>query len=85
MSETIIVAVISLVGTVLGSFFGILSANKLVNFRIEKLESEVRESNEQVKRIYALETHNTVQDTRITHLEEETDRIIIDIRKLKGA
>lgn len=84
MSETIIVAVISLLGTVLGSFFGVLSANKLVNFRIEKLESEVRESNEHIKRIYALETHITVQDTRITHLEEETDRLK-DIRKLKGA
>ena len=37
MSEAIIVAMLSLVGTLIGSFGGILAANKLANYRIKKL------------------------------------------------
>lgn len=36
MSETIIVSLISLIGTLGGTFGGILVANKLTNYRIEK-------------------------------------------------
>lgn len=38
MSETIIVALISLVGTLGGTFGGILATSKLNNYRIEQLE-----------------------------------------------
>ena len=38
MSETVLVAILSLAGTLIGSLFGILAANRLSNYRIEQLE-----------------------------------------------
>ena len=55
MSETIIVAVISLCGTLLGSLFGILTANRLSNYRIEQLEKKVSAHNQLIERTYKLE------------------------------
>ena len=52
MSETIIVALLSLVGTILGTFGGILTANKLTNYRIEQLEKKVEKHNKVIERVY---------------------------------
>jgi len=41
MTENITIALLSLVGTIIGSFAGILVANKLVNYRIEQLEKKL--------------------------------------------
>ena len=41
MSDIVLVALISLIGTLVGSFAGILVANKLSNYRIEQLEKKV--------------------------------------------
>lgn len=40
MSDIVLVALISLIGTLVGSFAGILVANKLTNYRIEQLEKK---------------------------------------------
>lgn len=55
MSDTIIVAIISLAGTLLGSLFGILTANRLSNYRIEQLEKKVSAHNQLIERTYKLE------------------------------
>lgn len=55
MSETIIVSLISLVGTLGGTFGGILVANKLTNYRIEQLEKKVEKHNSVVERTFRLE------------------------------
>lgn len=70
MSETFIVAVISLIGTLGGTFGGIMAANKLTVFRIEQLERKVEKHNNLVERTYKLEG-------RITETEH-------DIRDMKG-
>ena len=57
MSEVIIVALLSLTGTLLGSLFGILAANKLSNYRIEQLEKKVEKHNSVVERMYIAEGH----------------------------
>lgn len=41
MSDIVLVALLSLIGTITGSFAGILVANKLSNYRIEQLEKKV--------------------------------------------
>ena len=41
MSETIIVSLISLLGTLGGTLGGILVSNKITNYRIEQLENKV--------------------------------------------
>ena len=55
MSESVVVALISLVGTLGGTFGGILVSNKLTNYRIEQLEKKVDKHNQVIERVYALE------------------------------
>ena len=37
----IIIAVLSLLGTIIGSLSGVLAANRLTNYRIQELEKKV--------------------------------------------
>ncbi len=65
MNEVIIVAVLSLVGTLAGSLAGILTANKLTNYRISQLEQKVEKHNNVIERVYRLEKHEAVVDEEI--------------------
>lgn len=65
MSETMLVALLSFLGTVLGSLFGILTANKLTNYRISQLEKKVETHNKVIDRVYKLEKHDAVVDEEI--------------------
>lgn len=71
MTETIIVSIISLIGTLGGSLGGILVANKLTNYRVEQLEKKVEKHNSVVERTFKLEG-------RMTEVEH-------DIRDLKSS
>ena len=57
MDNTIIVALIALLGTAFGSVAGILTANRLVVHRIEQLEAKVSKHNNLVERVYKLESN----------------------------
>ena len=65
MSETIIVPLLSLLGTILGTFGGILTASKLTNYRIEQLEKKVEKHNQVIERVYELEKQEAVMDEEI--------------------
>lgn len=65
------VAGMSLIGTLAGTFGGILVSNKLTTYRIEQLEKKVAAHNSVVERTYRLEG----QMTEVQH----------DIRDLKSA
>ncbi len=41
MNETVVIALISFTGTLLGTFGGIITSSKLTNYRIEQLEKKV--------------------------------------------
>ena len=70
MTETVIVAILSLIGTLVGSLFGILTANKLTNYRIEQLEKKVEKHNSVIERVYKLEKHEAVIEEEIDHLKQ---------------
>lgn len=76
---TIVVAILSLVGTCIGSIAGIMTAQKMTNYRIEQLEKKVDKilnSYESFsERILVLEKDNTVQWRRIDELLETVKRI----------
>lgn len=79
MTETIIVGILSLFGTLIGSLGGILAANKLVVYRIEQLEKKVEKHNNVIERVYQLEKDEAVikeeikvANHRIDDLEHET-------------
>jgi hypothetical protein len=65
MSEAVIVAVLALIGTLGGTFGGILTANKLTNYRIEQLEQKVEKHNKVIERVYQLEKNEAVMEEEI--------------------
>lgn len=65
MTDTVIVAIISLLGTLLGSFGG----TQLIKYRIEQLEKKVEKHNSIVERTYILEEKVKVANHRIEDLE----------------
>lgn len=65
MAGTIIVAVISLLGTLIGSIAGILTANKLTNYRIEQLEKKVSAHNNLIDRMYGAESRLDVVEEKL--------------------
>lgn len=69
MSETVLVAIFSLLGTLVGTLGGILTANKLVMYRLEQLEKKVEKHNNVVERMYGLETRVAVDEEEIEHLK----------------
>jgi hypothetical protein len=65
MSEAVIVAVLALIGTLGGTFGGILTANKLVVYRLEQLENKVEKHNKVIERVYNLEKQESVVEEEI--------------------
>ena len=61
----ITVSLLALLGTMLGTFGGILTANKLTNYRIEQLELKVEKHNKVIDRVYKLEQASAVIDEEI--------------------
>ncbi len=70
MDSTIIVALISFLGTTVGTFGGIIASTKLTEWRLKKLEQKVEKHNNVIERTYKLEA-------RVEELSHE----IIDLKK----
>ncbi|MEE0185456.1 MAG: hypothetical protein U0I40_03270 [Oscillospiraceae bacterium] len=67
----IIVAAISLLGTLGGSLGGILVSSKMTNYRIQQLENKVAEHNNFARRMPVIEEQIKVINHRIEDLEKE--------------
>ena len=72
MSETIIVALLSLLGSLGGTLGGIAINSKLSNYRIEQLEKKVDKHNKVIERTYVLEgqmkeVQHDIQDLKAYH------------------
>ena len=68
MTETILVALLSMVGTLGGSLAGILTANKLTTYRIQQLEEKVEKHNKVIERVFELEKRDAVIKEEIEQL-----------------
>ena len=55
MNEAIIVALLGFAGTLMGSLFGVLAAQKLTQYRLSQLEEKVNKHNNLIDRTYKLE------------------------------
>ena len=51
----IIVAILGFAGTLLGSLFGVLAAQKLTQYRLSQLEEKVNKHNNLIERTFKLE------------------------------
>ena len=65
MTDTVLVALLSLFGTLAGTLGGIVVSNKLVNFRLQQLEEKVQAHNRLVERTYRLESDMEVVHEQI--------------------
>ncbi|OQB44857.1 MAG: hypothetical protein BWY02_02698 [bacterium ADurb.Bin157] len=71
MQSEVLVAVLSLVGMVIGSFGGIMASAKLTNFRIEQLEKKVDKHNDFAARMPVVEEQVKVICHRLDDLEDK--------------
>lgn len=71
MSDAIIVALLSLAGTLGGSLLGIRQSNRLVNYRIDRLEEKVTKHNNLVERMYKAEKNIAVIHEKIDEMKGE--------------
>lgn len=64
-----------MIGTLAGTFGGILVSSRLTNYRIEQLEKRVDKHNNLIERTYKLEQHNEVQDERINEIDRRVGNL----------
>ncbi len=65
MSDAVLVALIGLAGSGLGSVLGILVSSKLTQYRLEQLEKKVEVHNQVIDRVYKLEERTERQEEKI--------------------
>lgn len=65
MTEAIIVALLSLAGTLAGSFFAQRKSSALIAYRLEELEHKVQAHNNLVERMYRVEERTELQEEKI--------------------
>ena len=73
MDSTIIVAVISMVGTLIGSYMGVRQSNKLVNYRLDSIEEKVAKHNNLVERMVVVEQSTKSAHKRLDGLTGKND------------
>ena len=81
MTSEVIVGLLSLAGTLIGSIAGIIASNRLISYRLEQLEKKVDKHNNIIERTYKLEENQAVMveqmkvaNHRIDDLERGDDR-----------
>ena len=75
MSETVIIAIISLVGTLFGTLGGIVTSGKLTGYRIDRLEEQVKKHNNLIERVFKLEEHGAVIDEQMRVTSQRLDEL----------
>lgn len=78
MATEIIIALITLAGSAVGTLGGIVINSRMSNYRIEQLEKKVDKHNNLIERTYAIEQHNAVVDEEIkvaNHRIEDLEKI----------
>lgn len=77
MTETVLVALIGLLGSGAGAFGGILVSSKLTQYRLAQLEKKVEVHNQVIDRVYKLEERTELQEEKI----KVANHRIVDLEK----
>lgn len=75
MNDSIIVAILSLVGTAIGSIVSVLTANRLTNYKIDELRKVVEKHNGLIDRTYKLESDLTLVNEKLDVLDHRVDAL----------
>lgn len=81
LTSEIILTLISLAGTVIGSLAGVFATSRLSNYRIEQLEKKVDKHNNLVERVFKLEQTEAVINNKI----KTADHRIADLESKEKA
>ena len=71
MNSTVIVSLVSLTGTLIGTFGGIMAANRLTTYRLSQLEKKVEKHNSVMERTYKLEGRMTEAEHDIRDIKKK--------------
>lgn len=71
MSPEIIVALLSLAGTLSGSLIGVVTSNRLTNYRIQQLEEKVNKHNNLVERMALVEASTKSAHHRLDEIVDK--------------
>lgn len=69
MEPSVLVGLLSLVGTLAGTFGGILTGSRLTNYRIAQLEDKVSKHNNLIERTYKIEETLALHEQKLETLE----------------
>lgn len=75
MTTEVIVALIGLGGSAIGSILGIIASSKLTLYRIKQLEEKVDKHNSVIERVYHLETQDAVINEEISNLNQRINNL----------
>ena len=70
MDSTVISAIVALIGSLVGTFGGIVTGTKLINYRLQELEKKQDKHNAVIERTYKLEERMGRADEKIKTLLE---------------
>ena len=65
ISDAIVVAILSLIGTLAGSYFSNRKGQILIAYRLEQSESKVNKHNQVIERTYKLEELTAIQEEKL--------------------
>ena len=74
IEPSVLVALLSLAGTLIGTLGGILVSSKLTNFRLEQLENKVDKHNNFAEKIPVLQEQIRSLSERLEDLERRSDK-----------
>jgi hypothetical protein len=73
--EVIIVAFLSLIGNLVGSWSSNNKVSALISYRLDQLESKVEKHNQVIERTFKLEERTELQELEIEHAYERIDKL----------
>ncbi len=79
--EGIVVALIGLAGSAIGSLVGILTSSKLTSYRLEQLEKRVQAHNNLIERTYKLEERTELQEEKIKVANHRIEDLENEVRQ----
>ena len=74
MSE-IIVGLLAMLGTIIGSGLSIFANQKLTNYNIDELKKTVEKHNTLVERTYRLEERAAITDEKLSFIEDKIKEV----------
>lgn len=75
MTEAIIVAVLSLVGTLCGAYLANRKSSALIAYRLEQLEKKVSKHNNVIERTYKLEEQTALQEAELKRVNHRLENL----------